>query len=507
MTIEAIAWVGERKTLLATFFALWSLLLYVRYRRTNGWGSYAVCLVMYVLALMSKPTSTPLPVLFLLIDYWPIRQLNWKSVIEKIPFFVIAGISAYITIGSQREAAVISVPTQYAPLHVPLTLCHNIIFYLYKIVLPINLTSHYPFPDPFTPSNSMVLAGIIGTSLLIPILIISLWWTRALLTGWLIFFVAIFPSMGVIGFTNVIASNKFAYLPSIGLLMILVWLVGRFWHVPDITTRRAGIRAALIGMTLALVASEAVATRRHLEYWQDTEGLFRYMLNITPDAAAPHFSLATVLSGLDKTDEAIEHYNQALRITPNHLDAHYNLANALIKKRDIDGAIKHYREALRIDPNFALAHSNIGSAMFEKGDTEKAIQHLTRALELNPKSYRAHYNLGNALLRQNRTDEAIQHYTRAIELNPNFIAGYKQLGSVLSKQGELAKAIRIYQAVIQHQPNNAQTHFDLGILFGRLGYIDAAIGEFNRTLQINPNHIGAQKALAVALAEKKRLSP
>ena len=187
----------------------------------STWGFYIACFFFYLLALMSKPTSTPLPVLMLLLDFWPLKRLKWQSFLEKIPFFILGGIFAVITYISQTRTAVTISPVKMGIGRVFFTLCHNIIFYLYKIIWPVNLSSHYPFPDPLNLSQPMVLAGVIGTCILIPLLLISLRWTRAAFTGWLFFFVAILPTMQIIGFSNVIASDKFAYLPSFGLLMIL----------------------------------------------------------------------------------------------------------------------------------------------------------------------------------------------------------------------------------------------------------------------------------------------
>jgi len=149
MTVEAIPWVGERKTLLAAFFALWSLILYVRYSRGGVWKAYAGCFAMYLLALMSKPTSVPLPAVMLLMDYWPLKRLSVKSIWEKLPLFALAGAFAVITYISQNRTASTASPTTYGPWHIPLVLCHNIIFYLYKMILPVNLSSHYAFPKPF----------------------------------------------------------------------------------------------------------------------------------------------------------------------------------------------------------------------------------------------------------------------------------------------------------------------------------------------------------------------
>ena len=135
MTVETVAWLAERKTLLATFFALLCLILYVLHTRRRGWKLYAVALLMFVLALLSKPTTTPLPVLLLLLDYWPLRRLSVRALVEKVPFLVVAGVSAVITYASQAEAGAVTLPQQQSPLTIPLILCHNILFYPYKMIL------------------------------------------------------------------------------------------------------------------------------------------------------------------------------------------------------------------------------------------------------------------------------------------------------------------------------------------------------------------------------------
>jgi hypothetical protein len=294
MTVEPIPWVGERKTLLAAFFSLWSLIFYVysrkshHARRTTA-SLYIGSLIAYLLALMSKPTSTPLPVVMLLLDYWPLRRLNWRTVLEKTPFFVLGGISAIITYISQSRTAGVTMPGHFGPERISLIFCHNIIFYFYKMIWPVNLSSHYPFPEPLNLSQPMVLAGVIGTFVLLALLVLSLRWTRAAMAGWLIFFVAILPTMQIIGFSDVIASDKFAYLPSIGLLMILaaflVWLCNnRFLTLCRVS--------AMIIVLLA--CAESIAARCYLTYWRDTVSLFEHMLALAPNAVQVHNNLASI---------------------------------------------------------------------------------------------------------------------------------------------------------------------------------------------------------------------
>lgn len=392
MTVEPSVWVSDRKTLLAMFFVLWCLILYVRFARRRDWRFYGGCLLMYVLSLMSKPTGTPLPVLLLLLDYWPIRRLSKRVVLEKVPFFVVGGVSAIITFISQKGAGGVTMPAEYGFGRIPLTFCHNIIFYPYKMLWPVNLSSHYAFPDVLRLSDPMVLAGVIGTCILIPLLVISLRWTRAPLTGWLIFFVAILPTMQVVKFSNVIASDKFAYLPSVGLLMILAWFLTHLWG--SARPGHVGIRQiGLIVMVLVLAVSETVATRRYLVHWQDTESLWRHMIAIAPREHSLHRGLGYTLLRQGRVDEAIEEYHKALRLKSNNSIAHHGLAVALAQNNQIDQAIFHFNRAIMLRPNYAKAHSDLAVALLRKGDVKSALEHLRESIRLRPNLWVAVNNL------------------------------------------------------------------------------------------------------------------
>jgi hypothetical protein len=368
MTVETIPWVGERKTLLAAFFALWSLLFYLRHTRfldyynpkskiqnlksKNLW----FCFLFYLLALMSKPTSIPLPVLMLLLDFWPLKRLKWQSFLEKIPFLILGGIFAVITYISQTSTAASILPTKAGIWRIPLILCHNIIFYLYKIIWPVNLSSHYPFPNPLNLSQPMILAGVIGSCILIPLLLISLRLTRAALTGWLFFFIAIFPTMGVIGFTNVIAADKFAYIPSFGLLMILTSFLCSFAKNPcnlsNLRLKSASFVATIL-FVLILASAESLATRSYLIHWRNSVGLSEYMLSKAPNVPLLHNSLGVAYDKLGRYQDAVEPYKQAIRIKPNYAEAHYNLGGAYLITGDKGSALEEYKILKTLDAGIA----------------------------------------------------------------------------------------------------------------------------------------------------------
>ncbi len=465
MTVEPISWIAERKTLLAAFFALSCLMLYVLYTKKNDRKVYFACILAYILALMSKPTSVPLPALLILLDFWPLNRLNKQAIMEKIPLFIIGGAFAIVTIISQGRMESVVMPSEHSAAWIPLTLCHNIIFYLYKIIWPVNLSAYHTFPEPFDLSDPMVCAGVIGSCILIPLLILSLKWTRAALTGWLIFFVAIFPTLGVIGFTGMIESDKYVYLPAIGLLMALASFLHWLWG----EGRFAAKQFTIILIILMLAGSESIATRKYLANWQDTVIFFEYMLKKDPDASALHNDLANELVSLGEFDKAIEHYNKGLQAAPDSFIVRGNLANLFNQQGKTDDATRLYQEALQINPNYIKAHDKLGTILNSQG----------------------------------RIDEAIEHYRQAVQLNPNYASVYNNLGSALATQGKFEEAIDYFNRSLQITSNDATVYCNLALAYQLTSRLDKAINLYRKALEIEPEHSRANQLLQDALATSR----
>jgi Flp pilus assembly protein TadD len=418
LTADPICWVGERKTLLAAFFVLWSLILYVQYARKNDWKLYLGSMVMYVLALMSKPTSVPLPVLFLLMDYWPLGRLKLRAVLEKLPLFVIGAVSAVITYISQSRTCIAVLPGEFGPARIPLILCHNTVLYLCKIIFPANLSLHYVFPEPFALSNPIVLRGLVGTCILILFLLVSLRWTPAFLISWLFFFIAMLPTMQIISFSNVIAADKYAYLPSVGLLFLLAYLLTWFYCAADIG-RPAARGAAVVILVLILASAEAVATRRYIVHWRDSITLQKSMLVVEPDSALLHNNLGILLAAQENFDEAITHFRRALQSNPRDAKAHNNIAMALKSQGRLNQAVGHFAEAVRIEPDFALAHCNFADTFFQQSDFNKAVAHYKSALQIKPHFPGVNAKLAFSLEALGEFDQAVKFYTEALRAEPD----------------------------------------------------------------------------------------
>ena len=498
LTVEPIPWIGERKTLLAGLFVFSCLACYVLYARRRDRWLYAAALGLFVLALLSKPTSTPLPVLLLLLDYWPLRRLRVGVLLEKLPFFVLAGLAAWVTFVSQAATATVKMPGERGLLTLLFTICHNIVFYLYQIVWPANLTSHHPFPDPFDMTHPMVCAGVIGMVVLV-VGLLAVWrWTRAPLTGWLIFFVAIFPTLGVIGFTNVVVSDKFVYVPGLGLLMVLAWALARGWDALGPPRQLTAGRVGVLVVLLLAAGAEAVGTRRHLARWQDTETLYRYMLTLAPDAEPLHRHLGLEMLKQGRTDEALVFLRKAAELDPsdyfvrNNMGATladvgmqlesearalYQEGRALIAQELVDDAkikmdrsqelageaqakyaeaAEQFRASIHLRPGDAWGYSNLGRVLGRMGRPDEAIEQLEKAKAVDPTAADVYVALATLQAQQREFGDAAANYRQAITVDRSFVNAYIGLGLCLIDLREPDEAVRVLEEAERIEPGNSK---------------------------------------------------
>lgn len=538
LTVEPIAWVWERKTLLTTFFSLLCLIAYVRYARRGGWLAYAASLAAFALALMAKPTSTPLPAMLLLLDLWPLRRLGRRALIEKIPFVVLAAVSAVITVVSTARTAWVFLPATSSVLSIPLRMCWLIAFYVAKIVWPIPLSPIYSMPEPMSLSNGPVVAGLIGTSVLVLLLVLSLRRTRALAVGGLCFFVALLPTMGLIGYSWVVASDKYVYLPVIGLLLPLTWFLSRIWTDGDAAVR-ARRRIAIGGTAIVLIVAAAALTRHYLYFWQDSERLCRRTVDLAPDSPYAHHSLGVVLvkkgdsAGAiaefrrtlqlkpdygralynlgamlmlaGNVDEAIAYYSESLRAEPNYADAHYNLGLALAKSGKRQAALAEYKEALRLRPDSTSVLASLAGLLADEGRSKEAVDYYLRALSLTPDSPETHSNLAAELLKIGRLDEAALHAAEAIRLRPDYATAHYNLAIARLQQGNRPEAQKHLEDAIRYRPDFPEAQNSLGAILYEQGRADDAVKHLSEAIRLQPDYVDANLNLAYVFDSQGRL--
>jgi len=508
--VESVAWVAERKDVLSTclgFLALWFYLGYTKSRDGSALPAgrsrvfYGLSLLVYALGLLSKPMVVTWPCVWLLLDFWPLNRFQpgraWPLVREKIPFFALAGAASVVTFLVQHHGGALA---DLAGVPFDLRLENALISYvryLEKLFWPSGLAVFYPYP----PSWPLALALLAAVALAG---VTTLFWIRRrhepfLLVGWLWFVGMLVPVIGLVQAGQQSLADRYTYLPSVGLLILLVWGA----HALTRRSRPAILLAGVVAAASLVLC--LVLTRQQLACWQNSETLFRHALAVTQSNYIAHNHLGIYLFDQGHTDAAIQEYQSALDLQPTDAEAHNNLGVALARQGRTDDALTHYQTALRLKPGYAEVHYNLANLLARLGKTDTAITEFSAAIRLKPDQVTAHNNLGVLLNNQGQVDAAISEFATALHLDPHDADAHYNLGNAFLKQGQIARAITEFQAALQGQPDYAPAHYNLGVALSQQGPTDAAISEFQAALRLKPDYAIAHNHLGIALAQQGRL--
>ena len=451
LRVESVAWVAERKDVLSGLFFMLTIGAYVRYvdeckvQSAKCKVFYLSVIALFALGLMCKPMLVTLPVVLLLLDYWPLKRVEARDlsglVLEKLPLLALSAASCVATVVAQREAIQ---PTGVYSL--PLRLANALVtcmVYLGQMVWPAGLAAFYPYPHNGLLAREVVLAG----TLLAGLSAVALGRRRKqpwLLVGWLWYLVMLLPVVGVIQVGGQAHADRYTYLPQIGISVAITWLVAE-WRLN---------RVALGGLMAGVLALFMVCAWQQTAYWQNGETLWTHTLGCTTDNNIAQDNLGVILAQKGRMDAAITCFQQALQIEPDFAEAHNNLGNALLQMGKVDDAITHCQRALQISPEDAQARLNLGNALFRKGGVGDAITQYRKALQIDPAFAMAHNNLGTVLRQEGRVDEAITEYQKALQIKPNEAEFHNNLGKALQQKGRVGEAISQYREALQIQPED-----------------------------------------------------
>lgn len=466
--VESVAWVAERKDVLSALFCFLTLLCYTEYVAQQKRSLYTLTIFIFILGLMSKPMLVTLPVIMLLIDYWPLdryrsgecsygKRLLFPLLKEKIPFFVCSFFSGIITIYAQNKGGAMA----GLPL-VPLWFrCQNALVsyvaYIGKLLYPSRLAVYYPLPQ-----HIPVWQVISSLAILLLLSVAVIRFRKRypyLVLGWFWYLITLIPVIGFIQVGGQSMADRYTYIPATGLFIMAAW-----W-IPELTGKMRYRQQILTLLAAAAVVTVSALTWRQCHVWQDNKTLYRHALRVTPRNPLINYNLGIVLQAEGDLDSAIRHYEETLRLNPGHADAHNNLGIILQGRGERDAAIRHYRESLRISPDNSHAHNNLGCVFKEQGNLDAAIGEFREVLRTKPNDLQAHNNLGTALHAKWDLEAAIGEYRQAIRINPEYRDAHFNLALALQTQGNLDGAIREYQEALRIQPDykDAQIRLQLAL--------------------------------------------
>jgi tetratricopeptide (TPR) repeat protein len=440
VNVESVAWASERKNVLSMMFLLLTMQAYGWYVKKPGVGRYVAVAALFACGLMSKPQVITLPFLLLLWDYWPLGRLSGSSgnppakmsalIFEKIPLFALSLASAVITVQAQKAGGAIHSAIVY-PFR--LRLENAVVSYLRYIgnaFWPTRLSPLYPHPLDLLHSWQVV-ASLVFLMLATGAVILNR--RRGyVMTGWFWFLGSMVPMIGLVQVGEQAMADRYAYLPFIGLFLMVVWGLAEWAQTWRISSSLLAVAAAVV------LAALGFLTYRQIGYWHDSETLWSYALQVTsvPSYKA-HFNLAITYDEQGRFEEAIQQFREA--VDPGSDDPKIHLGLGIYDQRhgDLEKAIGEFQTTLTMtsDPLLkADAYSNMGSAYRQRRDYEQAKQSFADALKLDPNKPMALIGMGLVAQRSGDIAEAVIEYSRAMAVEPTAV-GYLLLGRAQQQAG------------------------------------------------------------------------
>ena len=509
LNVESVAWIAERKNVLSTFFGLLAIWAYVKYVEKPDWRRYLFLTALFVLGLMSKPMLVTLPCVLLLLDYWPLNRFGadpgkfFKKLpelaLEKAPLLLLSLTAGPLALLAESRAG--ALPDLGAfPLSVRFS---NALVaytsYLSKLFWPTDLVPFYPHPGASLEIWRIVLSFVF----LIAVSVVVVRRARSvpyLVVGWLWYLGTLFPVSGLIQVGGHAMADRYAYLPLIGVFILLVW--GGWGWLGDFPVARRWGGAAL----LCLFVGMMVTTRTQLNHWQSSVALFEHVIRSTENNHLAHNNLGIALLERGRMEEAAAQFAEALKIKPGNSTSLFNLGLTMKRRGKTEEAERYFLKALEENPTLAVAHNNLGIILEEQGASEEAFQHFHQAVRLDPRLPAAHTNLGRALAQQGRFGEAVDHFEISLQINPQQANVYSNLGAAFDLQGRSQEAVDNYRRALDLDSRSHLAHHNLGMLLLEESHLEEAAHHFSRAIEIKSDFVSSHYGLGLTRTQQGRIS-
>jgi tetratricopeptide (TPR) repeat protein len=431
-----------------------------------------------------------LPVIVWLLAAWGWRR-SWRGHIAGLSVWVIIALAwGILTRWVQPGSSLVFEPPVWAR---PLIAGDAVLFYLYKLVLPLRFGPDYGrTPQVVLEHGWLFLTG------LIPFALAGWLWLKRKKLSWLVtavgvFVVGLLPVLGLISFgfqRYSTVADRYVYLAMLGPALALAWGLTR-------PKKKLATICGAVVLGLFLLRSAW-----QIPYWHDTVTFFEHALQVNSNSYVAHVNLGFALAKQGQDVEAISHFNEALRLEPESATAHLNLGNALEHQGKFQDALQHYAEAIRIVPTFARAHTSMGVLLAKQGRYAEALDHHTEALRIEPGYAEAHQNLANVLTHQGKFEAAMQHYTEALRLNPGYAKAHTNFGIALAIQKRFDDALYHFSEALRLEPTSAKAHANLAGLLLQQGKVQEAELHYIEAIRLNPGYKNAHLRLSLVLASQ-----
>lgn len=461
--VESVAWISERKDVLCAFFFLAALLTYLKYTsadtKRRRVGYYAFCLILFIMALMSKPMAVSLPFVLLILDFYPFKRLSVEKklkyvhwiFLEKIPFFLLSIASSIITLFAHSTSGALKGIEIYSLKMRVFNAILAYMVYIIKMVFPFNLAPFYPTSNLHLEYISFFTIKYVWSCIILSLITIFFIWlskkNKLFLTIWLYYIITLLPVIGIVKVGEQSMADRYSYLPSLGLYILIGLGIGNLFERYSKNRYRHLATSIALFFIFGMLLHKTV---KQISIWHDSITLWSYEVKLFPNAAIAYLNRGLAYDGLGKHDQAIRDYNKCIEL----------------------------------DQNFAKAYSNRGIIYSRLGDYWSAIKDFDNALMRDPLYENAYFNRGLTYVYLDDYDQAIKDYNMAIKLNPQNPKNYNNRGKINFMLGNYQDAIADYNIAIKLNPQDARIYFNLGLVYSQVGNVEQAIINYNKAANL-----------------------
>jgi tetratricopeptide (TPR) repeat protein len=489
MRVESVVWAAELKDVLYVAFFLGGVLWYLRTIAEGKTSvvNYVVLGLLYLMSLFSKGQAVVFPVVLVLIDFLRARPFTTKSILEKLPYF---GMS--LAFGLHAVTAQTTSFTQTRLQTFPLN--ERIFFALYgtgsyvvDLVLPTNLACFYDYPQVGNMLHIHLGAAAVVLGVAAALYVGRN--NRMLVGGLLIYLFTIAPVSQILPVGNAITSDRYTYLPYIGLFLVLAALMQM------LPKRYEKMLPAGIAVVTLVFAGMSYAQSKT---WKDSETLWFQALKVNPDCAVAHSNLSAEYIDSGRPELAIKHASAAIAKPGRYMEiyrSYNNMGTAYSRLNRNEEAIPFYTKALETKPDFHEARLNRAIVELGVGRVQEAEADATVYIEQAPPRSTAYFIRGMARKALNRFDECILDYSQAIALQPDYIAAYINMANVYLNTKRLPEAVQTYTQALRYAPNDPSVLLNRSKAFYLMGKLDLARQDYRNAARNGASEPGYEEAL------------
>jgi len=459
--IESVAWIAERKDVLSTLFWMLTIWCYITYVKNPKTSRFILIHLVYLIGLLAKPMLVTLPIILLILDFWPLRRYQSEPhdaensigkfiwmVKEKLILFILSAGAGIMTIIAQYKGGGLDVMQDLSLGDRVSNALVSILVYIFRTIWPENLSVFYPFPLE-TP-----LLHVLGSMAYIVVITLLCIHFRNkypyLIVGWLWYVVTLLPVLGILKVGGFATADRYTYIPLIGLFIVLSWGISDLLRKSQY---RKPLSAGLIGM---IILGLFLKTTVQLQNWSNSYFLFTHAAKVTQGNDFAYHSLGHIFAANGDFDEAVAQFQKALQINPNRNITQKDLARLLAYQGKLKQSEKYLKQLLEDQPDYGASHYIFGIVLVMQNRFEEALIHLTKGFRQHPR-YQAISRIRHAsdevrrLYAQGQQDAAAGHLNKArivfdhiLELDRHYHPARMSLADVMISEKCDNCALKLY---------------------------------------------------------------